>query len=213
MQSVSVKNVSAKLLKAIKQVGGKVTKTGWNSYSKYHYITESDINAAVLPALLDNGLILTTSVDHVVETPAGEDNKNRFATVHLTHTLVDTESGESLTFKSAGTGADTLDKSIYKALTGACKYMLMKTFMISGDDSDPENDGMAKSSKPVQTPAKPAGQGLLAKKTTAPTPVATKPVVKTEASKPSFGTKKPAPQPEPEEVVEVETETEDDPGF
>lgn len=136
-----MKNVSAKLLKAIEQVGGTVPKTGWNNFSKYKYITESDINTVVLPALLKQGLLLTTSLESVVETPAGPESKNRFATVHLIHTITDVDSAEVLTLKSAGIAADVLDKAIYKAYTGACKYFMMKLFLISGDDSDPENDG------------------------------------------------------------------------
>jgi hypothetical protein len=137
-----MKNVSAKLLKAIEQVGGKVEKTGYNSFSKYHYITESDVNNAVLPALLKQGLLHTASVESVSEERSGPENKNRFATVHIVHTITDVESGEQIVLKSAGVAADTLDKSIYKALTGACKYFWLKTFLISGDDSDPEHDGV-----------------------------------------------------------------------
>lgn len=144
-----MKNVSAKLLKAIEQVGGTVPKTGWNNFSKYKYITESDINTVVLPALLNQGLLLTTSLESVTETPAGPDSKNRFATVHLVHTITDVDSAEVLTLKSAGVAADVLDKAIYKAYTGACKYFMMKLFLISGDDSDPENDGVITETTPT----------------------------------------------------------------
>jgi hypothetical protein len=135
-----MKNVSSKLLKAIATVGGKVQKTGYNSFSKYKYITESDINDAVLPALIEQGLLLITSVEDYQETPSTENNKNRFGKISLIHNIIDTESGETITLHSVGTAADTLDKSVYKSYTGACKYLLMKLFMISGDDSDPEND-------------------------------------------------------------------------
>lgn len=204
-----MKNVSKKLLKAIEQVGGKVTKTGYNSFSKYKYITESDINEAVLPALLSQGLLMTTSVESVMETPSGPDNKNRFCTVQLVHTIIDTESGETLTLKSAGTAADSLDKSIFKALTGACKYFMLKTFMISGDDSDPENDG---ATAPVQQPAnkgfgkKPEvvapvqeKKGFMAKKIEAAAPMPQ--LVKTEQKKPNFGKKA---ETAPQQVIEAE---------
>lgn len=148
-----MKNVSKKLLAAVAQVGGKVQKTGYNSYSKYNYVTEADINDAVFPALKAQGLLLTTSVESMTETPATGDQKNRFASVVLVHKIIDTDSGEVLEFKSVGTGADTLDKSIYKAVTGACKYFLMKTFMLSGED-DPENDTKvaAKTTAPKSAP-------------------------------------------------------------
>jgi hypothetical protein len=146
--TTSIKNVSSKLLKAIAKVGGKVQKTGYNSFSRYNYITESDVNTAVLPALLEQGLLLTTSVDGFTETPATPDNKNRFASITLNHTIIDTESGEMLLFKSAAVAADTLDKAIFKSYAGACKYFMLKLFLISGTDDDPENDSHT---KPVET--------------------------------------------------------------
>lgn len=189
-----MKNVSKKLLAAIAELGGSVPKTGYNSYSKYKYVTEADINGAVLPALLKQGLLLTTSVETVNEEVSTADQKNRFASVILVHKIIDTESGEALEFRSAGTGADTLDKAIYKAYTGSCKYFLMKTFMLSGDD-DPENDGAAVPppaaakaafGKPQQAApaAKPAQQGFLAKKTEAAAPAAP---TQGGAKKPVFG--------------------------
>jgi hypothetical protein len=207
-----MKSVSKKLLAAIAQLGGSVPKTGWNNYSKYHYVTEADINNAVLPALLKQGLLLTTSVETVKEEVSTAEQKNRFASVVLLHKIIDTESGEVLEFKSTGTGADTLDKAVYKAYTGACKYFLMKLFLLSGD-SDPENDGVTPpQDKPAQglakpglskpapaqaaPAAKPAQQGFLAKKTTEAAPA------QTGAKKPSFGAKKPeaAPVEQPAEA-------------
>jgi len=216
-----VKNVSKKLLQAIAEVGGKVQKTGWNSYSKYHYITESDINEAVLPALTKAGLILTTSVISVKETPSNDGQKNRFAEVLLSHKIIDTDSGECLEFQSAGTGADTLDKSVYKALTGSCKYFLLKLFMISGDMTDPENDGVSTPSQvnkgatkqaPQQAAPVIKQQGFFGKKTEPARQAAEPP--KTEAKKPTFAPKK-APPPEVQEP-EVESNSnsdEEDPQF
>ena len=216
-----MKSVSKKLLAAIGKLGGTVPKTGWNSYSKYKYVTEADINGAVLPALLEQGLLLTTSVESVKEEVSTADQKNRFASVVLLHKIIDTESGEVLEFKSTGTGADTLDKAVYKAYTGACKYFLMKTFMLSGDD-DPENDGGTVEAKPANKlappPAKaafaPPGKGLLAKKAEqAATP--TTPVATTGAKKPSFqmpGSKPKAAEPvaAPVEPEQTEEQSEED---
>ncbi len=209
-----MKNVSFKLLQAIKKVGGKVTKTGYNSFSKYKYITESDINEAILPALVEQGLLLTTSVESVEETAASAEVKNRFATVKLLHKIIDTETGETLEFYSVGTAADTLDKAIYKAYTGSCKYFMLKLFLISGDDSDPENDVKAKPVTPVVKPvAQP--QGFFAKKSKPDdAPVkATVPVKKTDGVKPTFGAK-PVMKTEVQEVEQTEEVTENqDPGF
>jgi hypothetical protein len=223
----NMQKVSKKLLQAVTEVGGKVQKTGYNSFSKYHYITESDINEAVLPALTKAGLVLTTSVVSVKETPSSEGQKNRFAEVILVHKVIDSDSGECLEFQSAGTGADTLDKAVYKAVTGACKYFMMKLFMISGDTSDPENDGAATpppaqakgfGKKPEAAPAAAPAQekkGFMAKKTEAAAAPAAQPA-KTE-KKPSFGAKKapaaPAPEQETVDVEHSEVQTEEDAAY
>lgn len=157
-----MKNVAKKLLNVTDALDGKVKKSGYNSYSKYTYVTEADLIDAIRPELIKQGLIITTSVLSFSETPASEDDDNRYASVTLKHTIIDTESGESIELHSAGTGADRLDKALYKSYTGALKYFLLKTFMLSGDD-DPENDGVVK--KP--TPAKPAASK--------PAPAASKP--------------------------------------
>jgi hypothetical protein len=53
--------------------------------------------------------------------------------------FIDGETGEELVFHSEGEGQDAGDKGIYKAITGAQKYALMKAFMIPTGD-DPEAD-------------------------------------------------------------------------
>lgn len=212
----NMQKVSKKLLAAVNEVGGKVQKTGYNSFSKYHYITESDINEAVLPALTKAGLVLTTSVVSVKETASSEGQKNRFAEVILVHKVIDSDSGECLEFQSAGTGADTLDKAVYKAVTGACKYFMMKLFMISGDTSDPENDGQQPApaqtgkgfgKKPEAAPAAAPAQekkGFMAKKAEAAAPAPAAEPSKTE-KKPSFG-KKPANTPAQEQQLAKEAQ-------
>lgn len=194
--------VYAKLLEAVKKVGGEVPKTGYNSFSKYKYITESDINKAVLPALLEQGLLLTTSVKSLAETASGPESKNRFATVILNHKIIDAVTGDFLELESAGTAADTLDKAIYKAYTGACKYFMMKLFLISGDDSDPENDsGSATTSAPKA--AQPSGVKVAsqqpAKQTQAPMTAPVK--VAPQQSAPQFGAKPSEPQVQKQKVT------------
>jgi hypothetical protein len=55
-------------------------------------------------------------------------------TVTLDVTLVDGESGDMMTTTWIGQGLDNSDKGYYKAYTGAIKYFLLKTFLISTGD-------------------------------------------------------------------------------
>jgi hypothetical protein len=79
-----------------------------------------------------------TQIDVISEglTPSG---KQALLTLRFTWTLTDGDSGETISFQSVGTGADSGDKAAYKAATGALKYALLTGFLIPTGD-DPEAD-------------------------------------------------------------------------
>lgn len=137
-----MKNVAKKLANVIKSVSGQVKKSGHNSYQNYDYVMESDLLEAVREELIKQSLVITTSVENVKR-------DGEITEVRLKHTLIDVDSGETLEVYSAGQGHDKLDKGVFKAVTGANKYFLLKTFMLSGND-DPENDSVVES-KPTTT--------------------------------------------------------------
>jgi hypothetical protein len=139
-QSPGLKNLSKKMLQIMSEVG-YVQKDGTNTFQNYKYAKESDVAAKVRESLIKHGVFLYTSV---TKTGVSEYLNNKGATqfmvsVLVTGTFVDAESGESYTVTYPGDGADTGDKGIYKAITGADKYLLMKTFLIETGD-DPEKD-------------------------------------------------------------------------
>ena len=75
------------------------------------------------------------------------------ATLVVEFTFIDAETGETESFTVVGEGQDSGDKAVYKALTGATKYALMKTFLIpTGDDPerDEEEPGGEKAQKKTQ---------------------------------------------------------------
>jgi hypothetical protein len=122
---------------------GSVEKKGFNKAQNYRFVRESDIVAALVPLLAKHHLILhTTVVGHEREalytTQSGM--TMWITTVKVDGTWIDGDTGETLPIATfIGTGADTGDKGVYKAMTGAEKYMLMKSFLISTGD-DPEAD-------------------------------------------------------------------------
>lgn len=123
------------------QEGVSVTKNGYNSFQKYKYSTESDILEVIKDKLVKHNLVITNSVENLQQ--VGD-----ITNVSMKFTLVDIDSGEYASFTYWGSGQDKGDKGLYKAYTGAMKYFLSKTFLISTDD-DPEND-----SKDVKPPVK-----------------------------------------------------------
>ena len=73
----------------------------------------------------------------------------------MNYRFVDARSGEELTVRVPGEGADAGDKAPYKAMTGALKYALLQSFLLStGDDPEDEraNSKAALGSERVITP-------------------------------------------------------------
>jgi hypothetical protein len=117
-----------------------VQKKGENDFHGYKYATEADVLERLRPAMVKNGLIMIPSVQQV---SAPDANGNTTVTVHYTlahisgavwpHPIIAAGCGNDRSSKG-GIG----DKGLYKALTGANKYMLFKLFQIE-TGNDPEN--------------------------------------------------------------------------
>jgi hypothetical protein len=134
--------MSAKIAAALHQVMSKVAyvqKTGKNAFHGYKYAGEADLLDKLRPAMVDAGLMLLPSVRSV--SPVDEHGN---VTVQMDYTLVHRD-GEIWPEKlgAAGMGNDRAkngsvgDKGVYKAITGANKYVLFKLFQIETGD-DPE---------------------------------------------------------------------------
>ncbi len=119
----------------------RVPKKGRNDFHGYDYVMEADLVDHIRDKLAEQGVAIFPSVrKHNVE--AMEDARKRsvyLTTVELDVTLIDGESGDMMTTTWIGQGLDNGDKGYYKAYTGAIKYFLLKTFLISTGD-DPELD-------------------------------------------------------------------------
>jgi hypothetical protein len=133
-----------KLVKKLTEVMDQVKyiqKKGFNKFHKYSYATESDVSERVREELAKRVVMM---IPNVVESTVRE-HKNRsnnieyIVKVRMEFKFIDGETGEELVFHSEGEGQDAGDKGIYKAITGAQKYALMKAFMIPTGD-DPEAD-------------------------------------------------------------------------
>lgn len=122
---------------------GKIDPNGGKSYK---VITEEKVTSSVRNAMAKYGLVmypeaieedtLTEQVEKVTREKTYT-STNRFCRVKVTYKMVDTETGESITIQSCGSGADTQDKAVGKAMTYAYKYALLRTFAIpTGEDPD-----------------------------------------------------------------------------
>jgi hypothetical protein len=107
-----------------------IEKTGENDYHGYSYVTERDLTEKIRKPLSKVGVMLFTSVEE-------KGSQGDMTKVVTEHSFVDGDTGATITVKSRGHGYDEQDKGIYKAVTGAVKYLLYKNFLIPAGD-DPE---------------------------------------------------------------------------
>jgi hypothetical protein len=132
----------------------RVPKRGRNDFHKYDYVLEADLMEAVRLELAKRRVFIFSAVDSVQRTET-------LTTIHCTFTFADGESGEVYAIAGAGTGDDRGDKGLYKAITGAVKYMLMKNFLIStGDDPEGDDGPDRRNSKP-RTASKPVEESKI----------------------------------------------------
>lgn len=121
----------------------------------YSYISESALLTAVRPLLAEHHIAVLVSVEkqdserYVVEKSG---NNGRYeqvtwaSTVEVKVSFVDGESREVFEVYGQGSAQDAGDKSVYKAITSACRYIWWKTFLVPTDDDDVnQSDNKARS--------------------------------------------------------------------
>lgn len=135
-----MKNIAAKLVKVMKACS-YIQKQGTNTFHKYKYAMAADVLEKVNAALVENGLATISEPELIdlrdVTTSSGK--TEHLATVKTKITIIDSESGESISAVGLGSGQDAGDKAVMKAETASQKYAWMMTLMIATGD-DPEAD-------------------------------------------------------------------------
>ena len=136
------KNILKKL-NAIFQEVGEVKKDGLNKAFNYAYVTEAQLKRVLQPLLKKYGVIFKLDV---VEQKIDFSGKMPLTLITVRYTFFDTESGESLEGTFCSQGSDTGDKGVFKAVTGAIKYILSSVFLIptGGDPEEDEEDNKEK---------------------------------------------------------------------
>ncbi len=99
--------------------------------TKYKAVSEEKVTSTVREKLIEQGLVIF---------PIAQSHKREgtLSTVDVTYRILNTENpDEYVDVVSSGTGADTQDKGVGKAMTYAYKYMILRTFAIpTGEDPD-----------------------------------------------------------------------------
>ena len=134
----------------------RVAKNGDNKAQGYKYAMATDVYDAVRGELAKRFVVILPTVlgADFVDKPTKSGGSLTYCTVRVRYDFTDAESGEVSSVVIFGTGSDSGDKSVYKAMTGATKNCLINTFLIPTGD-DPENE---------PRPKPPPPQGLAAVK-------------------------------------------------
>jgi ERF superfamily len=129
----------------------RVPKRGRNDFHKYDYVMEADLADAVRQEMATQGILMFPDVESC-EWQVGNEKGGKIATISVRFTI--TDGTDSITFRVAGCGVDNPgDKAVYKALTGAVKYALMKMFLIpTGDDPEDEKEDHSAATSRTHTP-------------------------------------------------------------
>jgi hypothetical protein len=125
-----------KKLLAVLQEVRYIQKDGNNSFHKYNYVTEAAVKDRQHEAFMNHGILFHLSITDMKEVV---DGKNRLVTCKFAYKFIDVDTGEAEEGTSYGTGVDSLDKGLYKAIAGGIKYILTSNFLIATGD-DPEDD-------------------------------------------------------------------------
>ncbi len=146
-----------KKLHAVQLEVGRMSKTGRNTSQNYDYLTESDISET-FKNLFEKHRIFFTYSSSIAETRPSPTGKQLVTDVIINYQFIDLDSDEKHEGFAAGQGSDSTDKGVYKAITGAVKYIFMKTFLIPTGD-DPERDVKAPRANNAAPTAPPFGEG------------------------------------------------------
>ena len=131
METMQKTGLYQKILQVMKDVE-YLQKDDSVKYKEVNYkaISEEKVTSAVRSSLVKNGLIvLPVDQEHTKE--------GMLTTVNTKYKIIDVDTGESEIIVSSGTGVDTQDKGVGKAMTYSYKYLFLRAFAIpTGDDPD-----------------------------------------------------------------------------
>lgn len=108
--------------------------------TKYKAISEEKVTTAVRKELVKQGIVIIPIMQESTATELirTEKSVNQRADVHTRYRIQNIDDvNDYIEVESNGSGVDTQDKAVGKAMTYAYKYMLLRTFAIpTGEDPD-----------------------------------------------------------------------------
>jgi len=139
-ETLTAEAIILRAMNAVMNEVDYVQKKGENDFHGYKYATEADVLDRLRPAMVKHGLVLIPSVQQVSSVDA---HGNTTVSIHYTLAHISGAVWPTPVI-AAGCGNDRNkngvgDKGLYKAITGANKYMLFKLFQIETGNAEPED--------------------------------------------------------------------------
>ena len=137
------KTLKQKMIEVSKSIG-YLQKDKKNKMQGYSYLSEARIKEVIKKQFEEQGIVFNYSTEFVREyeiSPTKRGTKQFCTVVSGDYNFMDAGSDEIISGSWVGTGSDTSDKGLYKAITGGIKYVLNTNFLIpTGDDPEDDSD-------------------------------------------------------------------------
>lgn len=126
-------------LHLIRSEVGKMQKDGYNDFQKYKYLSESQVTEYFKELLVKHKVDFSIDAEIISQTIL---EKNILTHVRIKYRFSSVDDPKDfMEGIMDGQGIDKGDKGVYKAITGAVKYIFMKNFLIpTGDDPEVANE-------------------------------------------------------------------------
>lgn len=123
-----------------------VAMAGRNEHQSYNYMKAADVADTIRALLVKHRVIMLPSTDEhkMIQYTNQKQATVNYVSCTVNYLFIDAENPtDTIILKQAAHGADTNgDKGIYKALTGAHKYMLRQAFCLGTEDDAERDEGM-----------------------------------------------------------------------
>ena len=140
LDDLSAFPLATKLAMIMADVGDRAPE-GKNSHFSYKYFTDKQLSGIFQSRFARYGIIMVPEVlqHEIIEGKTNKDKTTYLTNLMVRFTFYDGATGETISGVGFGQGDDPGDKGANKAMTGATKYFLIKTFQIGGE-ADAEAD-------------------------------------------------------------------------
>ena len=138
MEKLNLRQKLLEVSKAIKYLKKDKRNLGQN----YNYLSEAKIKEIIKAEFEKQGVLFNYSTNNIAQyeiSPTHKGTKQFVTNLNGTYKFLDVDSDTVIIGNWVGSGMDTGDKGLYKAITGGIKYVLNTNFLIPSGD-DPEND-------------------------------------------------------------------------